>query len=238
MIWRPLLISSLLLTGVLAAAEPLATHGIEIIPGRLDYPREAELRAMDGYAKVVIEVDETGRLVDYLVVEASHDYFVEGAEDVVRRASYHPARVDGRAVPLRVEVPIEFKSSGIVVNSDFQAIVDLYLQGGHVRNRVIRMASLRELDRIPVPLEVAPPPFPLELAQRGVVGEAVIDFYIDQEGKVRMPAVVEDDFAELGSLALEAVRTWRFEPPQREGHAVIVRVRQTFQFRAGSPVAQ
>ncbi len=238
MTWSRFIFLFAALTCGAIAAELEGDQPIEIHTGRMEYPREAALRGMDGFAKVVVEVDEAGKLVDYLVVEASHDYFAEGAVEIVRNATYRPAQVDGAAVPLRAEVPIEFKSDGIVVNSDFQAIVDLYLQGGHARDRSFRLASLRELDSIPVPIQVDPPRFPAELARQGIVGDAVVDFYIDEHGKVRMPAIVRDDFDELGTLALNAVREWRFEPPLRNGHPVTVRVQQEFRFREGSPVAK
>ena len=156
----------------------------------------------------------------------------------MRKAFYKPARVDGRAIPLRAEVPIEFKTDGIIINSDFQAIVDLYLQGGRARDRAFQLPTLRELDSIPVPLAIAPPPFPTELARQGIVGEVVVDFYIDRDGAVRMPAIASAAIDEFGAHALAAVRTWRFEPPTCRGREVAVRVRQEFRFREGQPVAQ
>ncbi len=238
MTWRRLLLLLLALSGGLRAAELEGDQPVVIQAARLEYPREAAMRGMDGFAKVVIEVDETGRLVDYLVAEASHEYFAAGAVKIVEEATYLPARLDGKPVPLRAEVPIEFKADGIIVNSDFQTIVDLYLQGGHARERSFRLATLQDLDRIPVPIQVDPPPFPADLARQGVVGEVVIDFYIDEKGMVRMPAIASGEHDELETLAVNAVRSWRFEPPLRDGRPVIVRVRQPFRFREGSPVAE
>ncbi|MCC5022200.1 MAG: TonB family protein [Candidatus Synoicihabitans palmerolidicus] len=228
------------------AASLTTSHGaglsgdqpIEIRPQRKDYPREAELRGMDGFAKVVIEVDENGLLIDWMVTEASHEYFARGAGEIIRNATYRAAKVNGRAIPLRAEVPIEFKTDGITINTDFQTIGDLYLQGGHARNRAFSQPSLRELDGIPLPLTIDAPPFPAELAREGIVGSVIIDFYIDESGKVRMPAIASDSFEELGTLAREAVRKWRFEPPRCRGRAMAVRARQEFRFKEGSPVAE
>ncbi|MCF3650391.1 energy transducer TonB [Synoicihabitans lomoniglobus] len=221
-----------------AETSPTGDEPIIIQTPDLNYPREAKLRGMDGFATVVIEVDENDRLVDWMVIESSHPYFAEGAAEIVQKSTYQAARSEGRAIPLRAQVPIEFKTDGIVVNSDFQTIVDLYLQGGHPRNKVSRLPTLRELDGIPVPLEIAPPPFPAELAREGVVGTVVIDFFIDETGAVRMPAIESQAYSELGTLALNAVRAWKFAPPMRGGKAVTVRASQEFRFREGSPVAQ
>lgn len=228
----------LVLTSVLTAAGLSGDKPIMIEPGRMVYPREAEMRGMNGYATVVIEVDETGKLVDWMVTEASHTYFAEGAADIVKHARFRPAQVEGHAIPLRAQVPIEFTTKGIIVNSDFQTIVDLYLQGGHARDHAFRLPTLAELDGIPVPLQIAPPPFPTDLAKQGVVGKVVVDFYIDETGKVRMPAVAEEAFKELGTLALDAVRGWTFAPPLCRGKPTAVRVRQEFRFKEGKSVAE
>jgi len=60
-----------------------------------------------------------------------------------------------------------------------------------------------------------------------------VDFYIDEEGKVRVPAV-DRDVAEdrLAAAAVSAVEQWRFEPPLRKGHPVLVQVQQDFRFVA------
>jgi TonB family protein len=63
----------------------------------------------------------------------------------------------------------------------------------------------------------------------------VVQFYIDQEGKVRMPVLADVDCdLELAAAAYDAVRTWSFEPPTVKGRPVIVTARQKFVFPRSS----
>jgi TonB family protein len=57
-----------------------------------------------------------------------------------------------------------------------------------------------------------------------------IDFYIDETGTVRMPAVSIKDDSELTALAVMALRQWKFEPPTRNGRPVLVKATQVFNF--------
>jgi TonB family protein len=70
----------------------------------------------------------------------------------------------------------------------------------------------------------------VEFEQRGVAGSATVEFYIDESGAVRMPAVFKADFPELGHLLADAVRQWKFDPPTRQGRPVLVHASQTVVF--------
>jgi outer membrane biosynthesis protein TonB len=55
-------------------------------------------------------------------------------------------------------------------------------------------------------------------------------FYIDQEGKPRLPAILSMDDPILAEIALETIREWRFAPPTSGGEPAITRARQQFVF--------
>ena len=64
-----------------------------------------------------------------------------------------------------------------------------------------------------------------------------MDFLIDEEGRVRLPAVsraTNEANEELAAAAVTAVTQWRFEPPTAKGKPVLVRAQQDFAFQ---PVA-
>ena len=50
-------------------------------------------------------------------------------------------------------------------------------------------------------------------ARDGAVSLAAAE--IDEQGEVRMPAVMKSDYPELAEAAIAAVRQWKFEPPTR-----------------------
>jgi TonB family protein len=63
-----------------------------------------------------------------------------------------------------------------------------------------------------------------------VHGTVIVDFFIDENGKLRMPAIQRADHDELASLAVAAMLQWKFEPPTRQGVPVLVRAKQVFHF--------
>lgn len=53
-------------------------------------------------------IDEQGIPRDVKVVQATHESFGEAGAAVMREARFHPARVEGRAVAKRIQIPIGF----------------------------------------------------------------------------------------------------------------------------------
>lgn len=69
------------------------------------------------------------------------------------------------------------------------------------------------------PLYVTDPIYPAALKSKAA-GKAVIACEIDEHGKVVNPAVSSATDPAFGAAGLEAVRTWRFVPAVKAGHAV------------------
>jgi TonB family protein len=68
------------------------------------------------------------------------------------------------------------------------------------------------------------------LVKKGVRGKVTVDFYITEEGVVRLPSVSPYDDSQLTALAIEALRQWKFEPPTRNGKPILVKASQVFNF--------
>jgi TonB family protein len=59
-----------------------------------------------------------------------------------------------------------------------------------------------------------------------------VEFYIDEQGNVRMAAVPRESAGDIyAAAAVAAVEQWRFEPPLRKGRPVLVLAQQEFNFR-------
>lgn len=195
------------------------------------YPRDLLEAGVDrGSVRIVLDVDANGFLSEWLVVGYSHPEFASTVESAIRRWEFEPMRVAGEPVASQVELMFEFSSEGAVVS----------LVGSSVTpSRMIPLInetggkwpkSLQEIDRIPEPLVSVAPIYDRELLDKGVSGRATVEFYIDKSGTVRMPAVLDSDFMELGALALQAVEQWSFEPATAKGEPVLVKARQVFHF--------
>jgi TonB family protein len=222
-----------------ARAQPAAT---DYVPMKVIqtvapiYPRTAsELGLTEGETHVSIQIDSEGHLTDYVVTAYSHPAFAERSVDAIKQWRYEPAYLDGQARGATVDLTFHYKSKGIVI---VDLSVNSYLE---VRRFEImpnalayRACTLRELDRIPTPSKIVKPVYPQELAGRHPVS-VTVDFYIDEKGHVRLPAVSRESIqasGELAAAAVNAVAQWEFEPPLSKGRPVLVLARQVFTFQA------
>ena len=59
-------------------------------------------------------------------------------------------------------------------------------------------------------------------------------FYVDEDGRVRLPEVIQATEPEFAEAALAAVKQWRYEPPQLGGRRVIACDNWNFKFAANN----
>lgn len=184
-----------------------------------------------GEVTVLAGIREDGQLADWLPTRYTDPLFAQAAVTALQQWKFEPARDRGEPVPVTVELRFLFEVKGVVVSISAAELLEATfneITGG----RAYAPCTLRELDRIPVPLHTVSPAYPAQLASRGAVGEVAVYFYIDERGAVRLPYVRNHDHPLLARLAVEAVRQWRFEPPTRHGRPALVQVRQLFRFSA------
>ena len=234
--------SLLILTGILCwplvgrAAIPGYSPMKVIQTDNVVYPAEAtQLGIISGQVTVAVQIDETGKLADLLVVSYTHPKFAERAVNALKRWRYEPAYIDGAPRSATAELAFNFETQGIVVvNLD----VNSYMEQRNYQLRPsafsYRACRLRDLDRIPTPTKVVQPNYSEALAktkQSPVV--VTVHFYIDEHGHVRLPAVSRESSQGnevLAAAALDAVSQWEFEPPLSHGQPVLVSARQDFNF--------
>ena len=198
------------------------------------FPEDEMLRGVTmGRARIALSIDHTGSLKEWLVVGYTKPAFAAAAVAAVRQWTFEPMRVRGEAVSARCELNFDFQATGVIVSLDATSTVSRYIDA--VFSPEGRWAcALEELDRVPARLVATPPGYSQSLGDRGIKGRALIEFFIGEDGTVRLPTVITADHEELGVLAAAAVRTWKFEPPLRHGRPVLARARQVFNFEPGS----
>jgi TonB family protein len=190
-----------------------------------------ELGYSTGEVRIVLGIDEAGKLTDWLVIAYTHRKFADEALVAIRKWQFEPARIQGRPVAAQLEVTISFESSGAIVTYNDMGTYLQRLDSARLSStEAYQPCSLQEIDRIPTPLNAVTPVYPTDLAKRGLKGAVTVEFFIDETGRVRMPAILRADYDELAPLAVEALQQWRFEPPTRKGQPVLVRAKQVFHF--------
>jgi periplasmic protein TonB len=96
---------------------------------------------------------------------------------------------------------------------------------GGARGRVgVSILKLGDLDDTPRAKAQASPVYPHHLRTAGISGEVVVEFIVNESGRVSEAFVVRSTQAEFEEPALRAVRTWRFEAGKRHGRPVKFRM--------------
>ena len=148
----------------------------------------------------------------------------------VRDWEYVPARLRGEPIGQRLEIAFNFHNRGTILSMTASESVVAKLQTLMGRRPLVPLVcKAGELDRTPAVLHRVSPPNPGKaLGLPG--GEASIDFYIDAEGRPRMPVAMRATHEAFAAVAAEALLQWRFEPPTRNGKPIAVRIVQDFVF--------
>lgn len=185
---------------------------------------------LEGYAQVVVRVDEKGELTDVYQSTYSHPEFGRLAEKYIKLWTFEPAKLNGEPLSVIKSMDFNFEDKrGVFSLLPMEAAV-MKMKVGDSDPRGKRIYSPQELDEAPVLLDSETPLFPEEFKGQGVSGKATVIFYIDEKGEVRMPHVVENSEDVFGMTALLSVRKWKFKPPLAKGKPVTVLARQTFKF--------
>lgn len=192
----------------------------------------------EGFVQVQLLVAADGQLQELFVSAYSHPAFAETVERAVRDWGFRAADPAQTAdLPQRYNLRFSFQREGmIVVQGDFEETIRAFLRHP-LPDKGVEICKLRDLDTMPEAVNLVVPAYPAELKQQKVQGAATVSFFIDEEGRVRVPSIVEATRPEFARAALEAVRQWTFAPPLRKGAPTRVLAVQDFTFvpeRAGS----
>jgi len=193
---------------------------------------------LDGEVRVAIEVDARGRLTDTLVVAYTDSSLVKPTLDAMRQWTFDPPVVNGEARSTTSGLVFNYQPQGTVLvqrtgAAEGDSLFD-EVGGRSSRRYQYEVRQLRDLDRIPTPLRIVRPVLPAR-AGRNLPGRVVVDFYIDDTGHVRLPAVSRSDDNELAWAAVQAVAQWTFAPPTVNGAPVTVLATQSFVAKAWPP---
>jgi len=185
---------------------------------------------VSGEAEVIFSIDPDGNAIDCLVAGYSEPAFARSAVDAIKHSHFGPIRINGQPASIRPRLHFNFEATGVILSLTAIDNVTLRidrLTGGHRTNKV---GTLRDLDESLKVVHSVSPRYPASLASEKVSGRVTLDFYIDEQGKVRMPALEQADHAAFVDAAAAALMEWQFAPPTRNGRPVIVQARQVFVF--------
>ncbi len=190
-----------------------------------EFPARARLEGIgSGSVTAVVGRDAAGAVTDVLILAATHPAMAAVAAETIRQWHFAPM---SPAELLKQEpgiVRLDFSFQGVIY------IIAQGLPGLQTAPRSTLVRTVTALDNRPRALEQPMPAYPKELATRAVEGDAIVAYYIDGDGHVRLPHVVRASSDEFGQAAVAAIANWRYEPPRQKGQPVVVSESWAFQF--------
>jgi outer membrane biosynthesis protein TonB len=188
-----------------------------------------------GEARVMINIDADGKLVDLMVTGYSDPAFAAEATGLLKQWRYTAATVNGEPVGVRIPLRIDFIAKGRVVSLTAMETTNAMTQQMMPTKLIKRVCTADELDHPIEILRSVSPPNPGK-ADNAVQtsGSTLVDFYVDETGRIRMPVVIETTNERYAQVAVAALNLWQFSSPTRGGKPVAVRVQQKFIFPAES----
>jgi TonB family protein len=220
--------------GVLAANFMSAPDGsppaADIIPiGITDpvWPYDLHLAGKGGKATVLFTVDVNGSATNIRIADASDPDIAASLVAAVEMSFFSAPGLDGKSVSVEMKRQVEFPPAGgdAETAADPAAPLLAEVKSGKVGNAVGLDAKLAPIYRLA-------PFYPDALRTAGKpAGKAVIEFIVDQEGRVRLPRIVSATDKAFGWSAANAISQWVFEVPRRKGVPTDVRVLVPFQFK-------
>jgi TonB family protein len=201
---------------------------------KVDFPGSAMMRGVGaGRATVAVQVDERGKPIDFLVVSHTYPAFGDALLDHVRTLSYQPARWKKQPIPSRVDIAYQFEVPTVVSVIDSSLRLSESVTGVKPAFQALTEKHLdRELEFTHAVLPLLPEEFspPDEKPVR-----VFVTFFIDEQGRVRIPNVESAAHGALIPHAVRAVQQWTFKPPTAKGAPVLVFVGRPVRFLPRTP---
>lgn len=193
-------------------------------------PKLIQEGVTNGVARVRLSINASNELLDALVIYSTRKEFSDEALRVVKEWRFTAALERGEPIGVVGDVEFQFRINGTIGVERRGPFGPADEPLGAANPQVYRAESMKNLDAIPAPTHVVPPSYPENWSDRGIRGTALVEFYIDETGRVRIPVVSRTDHPLLGGAALAAVMQWQFETPVSRGRPVLVRAEQLFTF--------
>lgn len=187
------------------------------------WPHEQLMKGEGGSAKVSFTVDTAGRVTELKVIEATHPAFGQALVAALDQWAFDPAMSEGKNVAVPLVKRADFKPVPTDDPNDPDARLVRLEKAGEIRGGA-------GLDEKLIPLYRIPPSYPAALRETKPSGDAMVEFVVDRDGRVRMPRIVSASQEEFGWAAATAVVQWVFKAPTRGGQPTEVRVKIPMNF--------
>ena len=217
----------------------LEDYGVPEFPGgreaemkflaeNMRYPQEAREKGIEGKVIVKFTVsDETGEIQNPRVVRSVHPALDAEALRLVKAMPRWTVAKDpdkGKLKSVEIEMPIEFKLDGQPLSKVYDKVNELpqFPGGNHALFQFIKDNQR----------------YPQIAKESGIQGRVILQFVVDETGKVSDPKVLRSVDPSLDAEAIRIVKAMpRWTPGMQDGKAVAVRYTLPVNFSLGDKKA-
>lgn len=186
-----------------------------------DFPKSRGIAK--GTALVAVSWDDQGRAEDVVVLDTSFPAFGEEAREAVSQWR-RPAGKRGVQT-----YSFSFGIGGVLVVAG--KMLNDYAAEARAE-RPPRAVLPEQLDEEPRLLVQPMPVVGADVTDKYQTGRVVVEYFVDEDGRVRAPSVIHATADEFARAALAAMAQWRYEAPRRGGKPVVTSMRYAFDFKA------
>lgn len=173
----------------------------------------------DGYVVITMTIDAQGQVSDSFALAANHDAFVQSATEAI--ADWRFAPTASTTAPRRETVEFEFKRLGVVTTLSHGESASAAFMSTNIERKTVQW---HELDAEPKRIAARMPAVSKSSLKKLGAKPLMLNYIIDDQGRVRIPVISESDDAELSERVLAAVRQWRYSSPLYKGKPMAVEV--------------
>lgn len=188
------------------------------------YPGTAITRGVsEGYAKVYFWIDELGTPSDFLVYSHSGEWFGNALVDALKDWQFEPKIENGGPVGSVYFVEWHFVANQVVELNTIQAAGKKFQKDPKFGDVHLLAVDPSNLDNPASLREV----YPIYVKKKNLDRVVIeVECFIDPEGNVKLPTLIEDNADDIDNLALDRFKKWKFDPPTKDGKPTLVFMRK------------
>lgn len=205
---------------------PVALHNPELAPVlRTTYPPHLKEAGIGGVVVVSMVIGADGQPRDPRVVSTTDTAFDAPTLAMLPLLRFSPAQVDGRAVGVRVAMPITWEPGAKPADEPAPDST-----AGYQLDDVEEMPRVLNRDMLIRALERGYPP---HLRDAGTTGTVEVRFLVEMDGSISRMSIIHSSHPHFNEAALHAIQVLRFRPGKIDGAPVRTWVVLPIQWQTG-----
>ncbi len=165
------------------------------------YPEKALKGQLEGKVLLEVATDSAGNVADLTIAKGHHPLLNDAAVAAVKQWKYEPWLVNGKPMPVKFTVVINFSLND--EKKKEQVKIEAPLDA----------ASLKDKPKL---MKKVDPVYPAEAKKKNLSGKVVLEGVIDKQGNVA-DITQATGHPILIQAAMEALKQWKYEPFFKDG---------------------